>query len=108
MAAAVRAGRISRAGVSALEGEWDDYWAAVRVVELSTEIAARAGELCRTHGLRGADGVHVASALTLVDANPVFAAWDQRLAAAAAASGLRVAPTALAPAPGLGTWPRPS
>ncbi|MEO7443145.1 MAG: VapC toxin family PIN domain ribonuclease, partial [Acidimicrobiales bacterium] len=39
-----------------------------------------------------ADAVHLASALTLVEADPILVAWDLRLRTAAVAAGLRVAP----------------
>ena len=47
------------------------------------------------HGLRGADAVHLASALAVGAEATVLAAWDRRLRSGAEAVGL-----ALAPAPG--------
>ena len=93
LAAAARAGRIAPRARGALEREWETYWAAVRSIELTDRVARAAGELCRQHGLRGADGVHLASAMELVDVDPVMAVWDVRLSAAASAAGLRVAPS---------------
>ncbi|CAB4876189.1 unannotated protein [freshwater metagenome] len=97
LAAAARSGRIKRGDLALLEQDWEMYWSAVRVVELTPAVARAAGDLCRKHGLRGADGVHLASALELLDADPVIAVWDGRLAVGAAAVGLPVAP---APASG--------
>lgn len=75
---------------------WDELWSAVRPVELTPEVALDAGALAGKHGLRGADGVHLASALALGDDRLVVAVWDRRLHAAARAEGLAVAPATLA------------
>ena len=93
LAAAARSGRVELADLASLERDWEMYWSAVRVIELTPGVAQAAGVLCREYGLRGADGVHLASALELFDADPVVAVWDVRLAAGASAVGLRVAPT---------------
>lgn len=53
---------------------------------------ASAGQLARTHGLRGADAVHLASALAVRDPELIVAVWDRRLHSAALATGCRVAP----------------
>jgi len=71
---------------------WNEYWAAVRAVELSAAVAVHAGELARLHALRGADAVHLASALAIGDSSVIVAAWDKRLHAGAAAAGLSVVP----------------
>ncbi len=73
---------------------WDVYWSQLRVIELTAEVGRQAGLLVRAHALRGADGVHLASALVFAEADPVLACWDRRLAAGAAAEGLRIAPDA--------------
>jgi uncharacterized protein len=92
LAAAVRANRIDAADHAAVESRWEILWASVRSIELTPRIAESAGDLCRDHALRGADGIHLASALQLVDADPVVAVWDSRLAAGAVTVGLRVSP----------------
>jgi uncharacterized protein len=74
--------------------QWDAYWSQLRVIELTAEVGRRAGLLVRAHALCGADGVHLASALVFAEADPVLACWDRRLAAGAAAEGLRIAPDA--------------
>lgn len=71
---------------------WGDYWAAVRPVELTEWVEQEAGELAERHGLRGADAVHLASALALEHDQLIVAAWDQRLRDGALAAGLAVAP----------------
>ena len=92
LAAAARRGRIEAEELALLERDWEMYWSAVRVIELTPGVAHAAGDLCSEHGLRGADGTHLASALELFDADPVVAVWDVRLAVGASAVGLRVAP----------------
>jgi predicted nucleic acid-binding protein len=77
------------------ERAWEEFWAATRRVELTSAVEREAGELARRHALRGADAVHLASALAVGDADLVVAVWDQRLHAGALAARLRVAPRRL-------------
>jgi uncharacterized protein len=74
---------------------WDSYWAATRPVELTAAVEQHAGHLAHAHALRGADAVHLASALAIGDPDLVVAVWDRRLHAGAQAAGLRVAPAQL-------------
>lgn len=76
---------------------WREYWAVVRPVELTTAVEQHAGRLTRSHALRGADAVHLASALAIGDSDLVMAVWDRRLHRGAWSAGLRVAPAALDP-----------
>ena len=57
-------------------------------VEVTPEIAHRASELAVTHGLRGYDATHLATARTLRGPTTAFASGDRRLLAAAQAEGL--------------------
>lgn len=77
------------------ERAWEEYWAATRPVELTRAVQRRAGELAGLHSLRGADAVHLASALAIGDDALVVAAWDRRLHAGAQAAQLAVAPARL-------------
>jgi len=89
------AGRDHRLGAEAqrqAEAAWEEFWAATRAVELTQNIAARAGQLAGEHALRGADAVHLASALAVGTSELVFAAWDQRLRSGVEATGMRLAP----------------
>ncbi len=79
----------------AAEQAWDDYWSATRPVELTAAVEQHAGQLARSHALRGADAVHLASAAAIGDSDLVFAVWDRCLHAGAQATGLRVAPAHL-------------
>lgn len=55
-------------------------------------VERHAGQLARSQALRGADAVHLASALALADPDLIIAVWDPRLHAGAASAELRVAP----------------
>ena len=74
------------------EATWDGYWSATRPVELTRTVERLAGDLARQHALRGADAVHLASALAVGDPELLVAVWDQRLHKGAQAADLRVAP----------------
>ena len=94
LAAAGRALRLGSAEQARAETMWEEYWAAMRVVELTEAVSADAGELAAKHALGGADAVHIASALAVGAAETVFAVWDQRLRTGAYEAQLRVAPGA--------------
>ncbi len=92
LAAAGRAGRLDERGQRATELAWEWFWAATRPVELSDRVALHAGELARAHALRGADAVHLASALAIATDDLALAVWDERLRSGARNAGVRVAP----------------
>ena len=94
LAAARRNRDLSAAGLDRAMSTWTEFWRSVWPIELTALVARHAGELAGTHSLRGADAVHLASALALEDPNLVVAAWDQRLSHAARHAGLAVAPAA--------------
>jgi hypothetical protein len=77
------------------EQAWEAFWAATRPVELTPSVERHAGELAREHALRGADAVHLASALAIDDPDLVIAVWDRRLHAGALAAGTNVAPAVI-------------
>jgi predicted nucleic acid-binding protein len=81
------------------ERAWDEFWAATRAVELTPEVARQAGHFAGVHALRGADAVHLASAVAVGDPNLVVAVWDRRLHTGAKAERLAVAPNLLPEAP---------
>lgn len=92
LAAARRGARLSAPSAQRASENWDAFWAATRVIELVAPVADAAAELARKLVLGGADAVHLASALTLAEADPVLITWDLRLRAAALETGLLVAP----------------
>jgi predicted nucleic acid-binding protein len=96
LAAATRNHDLHGYDLDVAEQAWADYWAATRPVELTPAVERHAGELARAHALRGADAVHLASALAIGDPELVLAVWDQRLHAGARAAGIRVAPAQFA------------
>ena len=77
------------------EQAWDEFWAATRPVEFTREVERAAGHFAGAHALRGADAVHLASALAVGDPNLVVAVWDRRLHSGVRAERLAVAPKAL-------------
>ena len=97
LAAAGRNHDLAAGDLDSAEQTWSYYWAATRPVELTPAVEQDAGHLARLHSLRGADAVHLASALAIADTDLVVAVWDRRLHAGAQAAGLRVAPARLEP-----------
>jgi uncharacterized protein len=78
------------------EAAWEEFWAAIRPVELTPPVERDAGRLAARRALRGADAVHLASALAVGSTDLVVAVWDRRLHAGAVAEHLAVAPAKLA------------
>ncbi len=97
-AALASAGRnhdLTEREIGAAEQVWDEYWTATRHVELTAAVEQHAGHLARSRALRGADAIHLASALAVGDPGLVMAVWDRRLHAGARSASLRVAPADL-------------
>jgi uncharacterized protein len=92
LAAAARNHDLSANDHDTADRIWNEYWAATRPVEFTAAVEQHAGQLTRVHGLRGADAIHLASALAIFDPELVMAVWDRHLHAGAQAAGLRVAP----------------
>lgn len=97
LAAAARNHDLTESELAAAERDWEDFWAATRPVELTVTVEQHAGHLARAHALRGADAVHLASALAVGDPDLIIAVWDRRLHTGAQAAGCRVAPAQLDP-----------
>lgn len=95
LAAAGRNHDLDEGGVVEATLAWAEFWASIRPVELTDLVERHAGDLAQRHALRGADAVHLASALAVGDPGLVVVAWDKRLHAGAAAEGLAVAPARL-------------
>jgi predicted nucleic acid-binding protein len=92
LAAAGRNHDLDPGGRAAAEQAWEQFWSATRPVELTRAVERHAGHLAARHALRGADAVHLASALALSNTGLILAAWDRRLRAGARGAGLRIAP----------------
>lgn len=95
LAAAGRNHDLDEADLAAAELAWTEYWSATRPVELTHPVEQHAGQLAAEYTLRGADAVHLASALALGDPELIVAAWDRRLRDGVSAAGLAVAPAEL-------------
>jgi predicted nucleic acid-binding protein len=95
LAASHRNSDLTASELRAAEAAWEDFWAAVRPVELTPGVERRAGELAARRALRGADAVHLASALAVESADLIVAVWDRRLRAGFIAKRLAVAPATL-------------
>lgn len=96
LAAAGRDRRLDEAAQQQAEAAWELYWATTRPVELTEVVTGHAGRLAGQHALRGADAVHLASALALGVDSLLFAAWDQRLRSAVDAARIDLAPATVA------------
>ncbi|MGI8524232.1 MAG: type II toxin-antitoxin system VapC family toxin [Nocardioides sp.] len=92
LAAAGRDHRLDADAQRQAEAAWKEYWAATRAVELTETITLGAGQLAAEHALRGADAVHLASALALGTQELLFASWDHRLRSGVEGAGIQLAP----------------
>jgi predicted nucleic acid-binding protein len=88
IAAAGRAGRLSRGRTPNARRELEALWRDVDCVEVTPEIAFQAGELAEAHRLRGYDAVHLASLLEVANDETVLVSADAAMAAVARALGL--------------------
>jgi hypothetical protein len=95
LTAAGRSRDLESDALAACRQHWDELWSAVRPVEFTSRVEQIAGRLTRSHNLRGADAVHLASALEVSAAGLVVAVWDRRFHLGAVAEGLAVAPATL-------------
>ena len=95
LAAAARNHDLDDDDLLAAERNWEEFWAATRPVELTPAVEQQAGQLAKSHALRGADAVHLASVLAINDPDLVVAVWDRRLQAGILAAGAQVAPANL-------------
>ena len=69
---------------------FEEDWIALFRIPLSMEVLSQVPALCRRHPLRGADALHLASALMLVEreVDLTFVSSDLRQLEAAAAEGI--------------------
>ena len=88
-----REGRISARVYAGKKSDFLSDWTVLQVVELTEQVLERAADLIERHRPRGADAVHLRSALWLD--LPDFAGFDARLSAGAEAEGLRIVPPVL-------------
>jgi hypothetical protein len=94
LAAAARAGRLTRSALREAKRELERRWRQFVRVEVGESVARAAGDLAEHHALRAYDAVHLASALEAGRGGTLlFVSFDQTLSGAARRSGLAVAPT---------------
>jgi uncharacterized protein len=86
---------LRRAGVPEVLGRASDVLARVDLLALDDEVVRVAAGL-QPRELRALDAIHLASALTVADELDAFVCYDQRLANAATATGLKVVAPAAA------------
>ena len=96
LARKTKAGEIGRPLLARKIREVEEDWERFVQIQLTTEVANRAKDIARYQALRGADAVHLTSALLLqsrfVDQADqlIFVASDRELKSAARSSGLEV------------------
>jgi uncharacterized protein len=84
--------RVDASGLRKAVANIDARCHELQVIGVDAPLAQLAGDLAETHGLRGYDAVHLASAVSIEDARLVTATWHTDLASAALACGYAVAP----------------
>jgi hypothetical protein len=100
LAAARRGRRLTVAQARTARSLLDERWAELAVVALDEPLGRSAGDLADTLAPRGADAVHLASALAAADGGVVVVVtWDRYLGSAALRSGLPVSPAHEEPEP---------
>jgi len=92
LSTAARDGRLSGGSQREATGRLRRLWERSTVVQLDYMLAEEGAILSIRRALTGADAVHLATALAARTPELVFATWDRRLAEAARAEGLTVAP----------------
>lgn len=93
LAQAERMHRLTAAEAARAVDDLDAIALQISYLEITAELAASAGDLAQTHGLRGYDAVHLASAALVDDDELVLVTGDRDLGQAARAIGLSVALT---------------
>jgi uncharacterized protein len=86
---------VGLAGGSTAAASVTDEWPALTVVEVDQRLVEAAAGLATRHDLRSLDALHLAAALVLPRDGLVFASWDRRQHASAAAEGLQLLPDAI-------------
>lgn len=97
VASALRRATLGPVERARADAHWDHVTDRIDLLTVSDRRAWRAAGLVATYGLRGADAVHLATALEAADlgVEVALATWDRRLHQAAAHIGIAVAPAEL-------------
>jgi uncharacterized protein len=91
LAAARRGGRLDAGLYRKSLLNFEKTYEEMLSIQVDDRLAIFAGEQAESFGLRGADAVHLATALGLSDEEVTFVTWDQDQADAASSAGLAVA-----------------
>jgi predicted nucleic acid-binding protein len=81
-------GRLGASRLLRAEQRVEALWAGLDRLDMTEELARRAGGFALSHGLRAYDAVHLASAVSVADDEFVLVAADGDLIAVASAIGL--------------------
>jgi predicted nucleic acid-binding protein len=92
LAAVVRSGRLPASAADEVFTLAHEIWKRVFAVSADMELTRHAGALGAYHGLGALDAIHLATVLSLSQAEPTVVSWDEKLRQAAAAEGLPVYP----------------
>lgn len=92
VAAASRARRLTSSQALRAHEVLSEAWETAVVIGVDEPLADTAGYLATSTGLKGADAVHLATALSVLEEGDVFVTWDRQLSRAAREHGLAVAP----------------
>ena len=90
LGAAVRQGRLAQPDAGVVDGTFLRRNA--DLIEADDGIVTGAAVLGIRHGLKGLDAIHVSSALSLRELDPLVVSWDERQRSASLAEGLPVYP----------------
>lgn len=93
LAQAQRMRRLTTAELGQAVEDLDSIALEISYLEITAELAASAGDLAQTHGLRGYDAVHLAATALVNDDELVLVTGDHELGAAARTIGISVALT---------------
>lgn len=92
VAAAHRQGRIDADTLRRAVDTIDSLCSQLTLLGVDHDLALTAGEIAHTHGLRGYDAVHLATALSVDSLMLLVATWDRELARGANEAGCSVSP----------------
>jgi predicted nucleic acid-binding protein len=92
LAAARRGRRVGDEGYQAAADRLGQCFERCTVVSVADSLVDRAADLAVGHDLRAAHAIHLATALTVTEADSLIVTWDRRLRLAAVQAGLATAP----------------
>ena len=92
LAAAHRGRRVSDEGYRTATRALRSCFERCTVVSVADPLVDPAADLAAGYNLRAADAIHLATALTVTEADSLIVTWDRRLRLAAVQAGLATAP----------------